>query len=54
VARVDLKADRRNGALLVCSTHYEPGIDRYEAETALSDELASLAAWLGLESAGTG
>ena len=54
VARVDLKADRRNGALLVCSAHYEPGVDRCEAETALGDELASLAAWLGLESAGTG
>jgi uncharacterized protein YcaQ len=48
VGRVDLKADRRTGTLLVQSAHAEPGAP---AETAaeLADELASLAGWLGLD-----
>jgi uncharacterized protein YcaQ len=49
VARVDLKADRPNGRLLVLATHYEPGVDRAEVEPALGGELESMAGWLGLE-----
>jgi uncharacterized protein YcaQ len=50
VARVDLKAERKNGALLVRSAHFEPGVDRPETEIALRDELGRLAEWLELES----
>ena len=47
VARVDLKADRAAGALLVQAAHAEPGAPPETAE-ALSVELRSLAGWLGL------
>ena len=50
VARVDLKADRRNSRLLVLSTHYEEGFERKKAESALAGELGALADWLGLDS----
>jgi uncharacterized protein YcaQ len=49
VARIDLKADRTNGRLLVLATHYEPGADRAEVEPALNAELETMAAWLELE-----
>jgi uncharacterized protein YcaQ len=47
VARVDVKADRAAGALLVHAAFAEPGAPAATA-AALADELTALAAWLGL------
>ena len=49
VARVDLKADRARGALLVQAAHGEPEIDRGAVVAALAEELRLLADWLELE-----
>lgn len=49
VARVDLKADRKNGVLLVLAAHPEEAIDERRTAARLADELRELAAWLGLE-----
>lgn len=46
-ARVDLKADRKAGALLVLAAHAEPRADE-ETPRALANELALMAQWLGL------
>ena len=48
VARVDLKADRQAGRLLVQSLHLEPGHDPGRVREALDGELAELCRWLGL------
>lgn len=48
VARLDLKADRKAGRLLVRTAHEESGFDRQQTVIALRDELAALAEWLGL------
>ena len=48
VARVDLKAERKRGQLLVRCTHFEEGYPQKETEVALRDELGQLADWLGL------
>jgi uncharacterized protein YcaQ len=48
VARVDLKADRQAGQLLVRAAHAEDGVDREEVAAALAEELRSMAGWLGL------
>ena len=48
VARVDLKADRREGQLLVPAAYLEPGIKPGPVAEALSRELGTLAGWLGL------
>jgi len=47
VGRVDLKADRMAGALLVQSVHWEPHATR-EARPALARQLEQMARWLGL------
>jgi uncharacterized protein YcaQ len=48
VARVDLKADRSTGRLLVLGVFGEPGIDEDDVAGELAEELALLAGWLGL------
>ncbi len=50
VARVDLKADRKNKQLLVLATHGEAAINIEKTAGKLAAELASLAAWLELDS----
>ncbi len=49
VARVDLKADRAVATLRVQSAFREPGTVEGEVAEALAEELAAMAAWLGLE-----
>jgi len=49
VARVDLKADRKNSTLLVLASHAEQGIDEERTIVALTAELRRLADWLRLE-----
>ena len=48
VARVDLKADRSSGRLVVRSAWSEPGHDHDRIATELAIELRALADWLGL------
>lgn len=48
VARLDVKADRQAGKLLVLATHEEPGIDRVTCAEKLAVELRSLQGWLDL------
>jgi uncharacterized protein YcaQ len=50
VARVDLKADRKNKRLLVLAAHEEAGINVKRTAGKLAEELANLATWLDLES----
>lgn len=47
--RVDLKADRKRGALLVQSAWVEPKMKVKEVAEELSAELSLVASWLGLE-----
>ena len=49
VARVDLKADRTTGRLLVQSAWAEPGVPEPEVAAELAEELSSMAAWLDLD-----
>jgi uncharacterized protein YcaQ len=49
VARADLKADRRAGALLVQAVHGEEGVDRAAVAAELAAELRLMAGWLELE-----
>jgi len=47
-ARVDLKAERATGCLLVRSAHLEPTSEPGATAAALAQELVALAGWLGL------
>jgi uncharacterized protein YcaQ len=49
VARVDLKADRARGILLVQAAYAEPGRATGEVAGELAEELRGLAGWLGLD-----
>jgi uncharacterized protein YcaQ len=49
VARVDLKADRKERRLVVLAAHEEPGVTVGECAAALAGELRALSEWLGLE-----
>ena len=49
VGRVDLKADRANGALLTHSVHTEKGVKRSSINDALNAELHTMATWLQLD-----
>lgn len=49
VGRVDLKADRIRGALLVPGAFVEPGRDADRVAEAIAGELRTMATWLGLE-----
>ena len=49
VARVDLKADRKQGRLLVLAVHGEPGVAAGECADALAGELQALREWLALD-----
>jgi uncharacterized protein YcaQ len=54
VARVDVKVDRGNGALLVPAAFSEPGVDRKAVAEALASEARTAAAWLALDSVQVG
>lgn len=49
VARVDLKADRQSGRLLVLAAHEEAGVPVSACADALASELRALSEWLSLE-----
>jgi uncharacterized protein YcaQ len=49
VARVDLKSDRQNGALLVQGAFGELGIPVDDVVQAMAAELVSMARWLDLD-----
>ncbi len=49
VARVDLKADRKGGALLVPGAFAEKGVDLKAVGAELADELRLMASWLELD-----
>jgi uncharacterized protein len=49
VARIDLKADRKNGVLLVKGSHHEADADPAEVAARLAPELERMCAWLGLD-----
>lgn len=49
VARVDVRADRQQAALLVPAAHAEPETDEADVAAALADELRLLADWLELD-----
>lgn len=49
VGRVDLKADRKGGQLLVQAAFVEPGHDKPAVATAMAQTLHEMAAWLNLD-----
>ena len=54
VARVDLKADRQAGVLLVPGAYSEPDVDLKHVVTELAAELKLMAQWLGLDAVKVG
>jgi uncharacterized protein YcaQ len=54
VARVDLKADRQAGVLLVHGAYSEPEIDFKHVVSELAEELKLMALWLGLDAVKVG
>jgi uncharacterized protein YcaQ len=52
VARIDLKADRQTGTLIVRAAHIEDGADLREVAAALAEELRVAAGWQGLDTVG--
>lgn len=54
VARIDLKADRKAGALLASGAFTEDGVEPAAIVEPLADELRALAEWLGLDRVVTG
>ena len=50
VARVDLKADRKDRRLRVLAAYIEPHAEPIQVAPALAAELQTMAGWLGLES----
>jgi uncharacterized protein YcaQ len=54
VARVDLKADRERGVLVVPGAYLEGGSDPVQVTTPLALEILSMARWLGLGSVSVG
>ena len=49
VGRLDMKADRQNGALLVQGSFAEPGVPAGPLAEELAPELEAMAGWLGLD-----
>lgn len=49
VARVDLRADRKAGTLVVPGAFAEPGVDVAHVTAELAAELRAMAGWLGLD-----
>jgi uncharacterized protein YcaQ len=49
VARVDLKADRKRGRLVVPAAHIEAEQDTAKVASALAHELKTVAGWLDLD-----
>lgn len=54
VARVDLKADRQAGLLLVHGAYSEPEVDFKHVVSELAEELKLMALWLGLDAVKVG
>jgi uncharacterized protein YcaQ len=54
VARVDLKADRQAGLLLVHGAYSEPEVDFKRVVSELAEELKLMALWLGLDAVKVG
>ena len=54
VARVDLKADRARGVLMVPGAFAEPGVDAARTTDELANELWEMASWLGLDTVEVG
>lgn len=50
IGRIDLKADRLRGTLLIQRLSAEPGISTLKARSLVAQQLRSISSWLGLQS----